>query len=102
MKDVEFLVPRGSNLEDAEEKIEKSCAGRGLRMMMKKPLGKFPGSIHWHYKKNSEPGTLELTLWCEKHRVWATIHDNRSAEWIEEELPGLRKAIERELVTRRS
>jgi hypothetical protein len=102
LKEIEFQVPRGCDLSDAEEKIEKICAEQGLVVTLKKPLAKFPGYIHWHYKRNSERGTLELTLWREKHRVWAKVQDGRRAEWIEKNLPDLRKAIERGLSMRKS
>jgi hypothetical protein len=97
MNQVEFRVPRGSDLADTENLIEKICAGHGLKLTRKGSLAKFPRSVHWHYKKCSGRGTLELTLWRERGRIWASIQDGRKAEWIEEELPELRKAIERGL-----
>ena len=96
MKVVEFAVPRGCNLMAAEELIEGVCAGRGLQLARKGSLAKFPGSVHWHYRRSGR-GTLELTLLLEGRRVWASVQDGRKADWIEKELPLLRKAIEREL-----
>lgn len=101
MKEVEFRVPRGPDLRDAEKKIERICEKRGLTRSMKGSQSKFPGCVHWHFKKGPQRGTLELTLWSEENRIWATVQDGRKAEWIDAELPELRKEIEDAIAPRK-
>lgn len=57
-------------------------ARHGLSISMKGTLKKFPGSIHWHLKKGRERGTLEITLLHAERRLWFSMHENRSAEWV--------------------
>jgi hypothetical protein len=64
---------------------------------MKGSLAKYPDSIHWRYRKQDQKGTLELTLYIRKRRIWAKIQDGRKAPWINATLPSLRKAIEEQL-----
>jgi hypothetical protein len=101
MKEVKFRVPHGCDLRDAEKKIERICAGRGLTQTMKGSQSKFPGCVHWHYKNGSQRGTLELTLWREENRIWATVQEGRKAEWIDGELPRLKKEIEQAIAARK-
>jgi hypothetical protein len=61
--------------------IDELAASHGLSITMKKPMAKFPGSIHWHLKKGREQGTLEVTLLPEG-RLWFSMHENRSADWV--------------------
>jgi len=64
---------------------------------MKGAQASFLGSIHWHYKRKGQKGTLELTLYAAERRLWAQVQEGRKAPWIDEELPRLQRAIEREL-----
>jgi len=101
MKEIEFHVRSGCNPANAEKVIERVCEERGLILALKGSLAKFPGSVHWHYKKEGR-GTLELTLLRDGRRLWAKVQDGRKAKWIEDELPHVRKAIERKLRKRKS
>lgn len=97
LREVEFRIPEERNLNRAEALIERVCAERGLHVAMKGSLASYPGSIHWHFKKNKEKGTMEITLLKKDHRIWAQVQDGRKADWIDKELPGLRRAVEKEL-----
>jgi hypothetical protein len=77
-----------------ERLIEKVCARRGLVLAMKGSLSSYPGCVHWHYKRQNQKGTLELTLFAQDRRVWAKVQDGRKAPWIDQALPGLQAAIE--------
>jgi hypothetical protein len=94
MREVHFAVPRDADLEAAEKMIERICAERGLTLAMKGSLAAYPGCVHWHYKRQKQKGTLELTLFPRDRRVWAKVQDGRKAPWIDEELPRLQAAIE--------
>jgi hypothetical protein len=94
MTEFEFTVPQGSSLSAAAALIEKACLGCGLRVSTRATLSSYPGSIHWHLKRGLQSGTLELTLWEAKRRVWARVQDGRRAEWIDEALPRVKDAVE--------
>ena len=90
----EFAVPQGCGLSGAASLIEKACLGCGLRVSTRATLGSYPGCIHWHVKRGIQSGTLELTLWEAKRRVWASVQDERRAAWIDEALPRVKDAVE--------
>lgn len=97
MTEVEFAVPQSCNLSSAAALIEKACRGCGLRVSTRSTLSSYPGCVHWHVKRGMQPGTLEVTLWEAKRRVWASVQDTRRAAWIDEALPQVKDAVETEL-----
>ena len=97
MQQIEFHVPPKRDLASADLLIERVCATHGLQAAMKGTLATYPGSVHWHYKKPQENGTLELTLLRRDRRIWAAVHTNRKAPWIEHVLPRIRADIEQAL-----
>jgi|SRR5215469_6196317 len=97
MRQIEFRVPPKSDLANAESLIESSCAAHGLMPAMKGSLASFKGSVHWHYKQLGQKGTLELTLLVTERRIWAQIHTNRAAPWIDALLPTLQNDLEKAL-----
>ncbi|HEY3991119.1 MAG TPA: hypothetical protein VGM02_17600 [Acidobacteriaceae bacterium] len=94
MTEVEFAVPPACSLRGAAALIEKACRECGLRVSTRATLQSYPGCIHWHVKRGIQPGTLELTLWEAKRRVWASVQDGRRAAWIVEALPQVKDAVE--------
>lgn len=94
MTEVEFAVPQSCNLSGAAVLIEKACRGCGLRVSTRATLTSYPGCIHWHVKRGIQPGTLEVTLWEAKRRVWASVQDGRRAAWMDEALPQVKDAVE--------
>ncbi|HUJ51708.1 MAG TPA: hypothetical protein VLW25_15975 [Bryobacteraceae bacterium] len=97
MQQIEFSVPARCDLKKADALIERVCAAHGLEAAMKGTLATHPGSIHWHWKMPKQKGTLELTLSRADRRIWAAIHTNRQAPWIEQVLNRVRADIERAL-----
>ena len=77
--------------------IDDAIAEAGLSTTLRDTLGKFPGCIHWHAKNGRQSGTLEITLWPEKHRAWFTIQSGRTAPWIDAKLALVQEAIRRRL-----
>jgi hypothetical protein len=90
-------VPTGATLDHADRVIERCCATVGLRIASRGTLNTYPGSIHWHLKKGSQPGTLEATYWPSKRRIWLAIHANRAGPWIADAVVHLSTEIERQL-----
>jgi hypothetical protein len=94
MTEVEFAVPQGYSLSGAASLIEKACRECGLRISTRATLQTYPGCVHWHVKRGIQSGTLELTLWETKRRVWASVQNERRAPWIDEALPRVKDAVE--------
>ena len=97
----DFSFPPSCSAVRAARSIERICKTRGLELAMKTSLASVPASIHWHYKRPRETGTLEITLDRAAHRLWASVQAGRRAPWINAELPPLRLAIEAALRNRR-
>lgn len=97
MQEFEFKIPPSCDLTKAEKLIEEVCSGLGLELGMKGSLASYPGCIHWHYKKQKEKGTLELTLLASDRRIWAQVQSGRRAPWIEIMLPKVQHDVEFEL-----
>jgi hypothetical protein len=70
-------------------RVEQVLHRRGLLLTMKGTLKTYPGCTHWHYKNGREPGTLELTLWPARRRLWIKVQAGRAAPWIDQLLPVL-------------
>jgi hypothetical protein len=97
MREVEFSVPQKCDLKSAGRLIENICARYGLQIAMKGSQSKFPGCIHWHFKRDKQKGTLELTLFPDGRRLWAKVAEGRKAAWIDSELPRLKREVEEAL-----
>ena len=73
MREIEVAIPADVKLDKAEAIIEAACSAEGLRLTLNGTLKQYPGCVHWHYKRGSEPGTLEITLWAVKRRLWFKV-----------------------------
>ena len=97
MLEYEVQLPERVVPSEAVVAIEAACVDAGLRCALKGSLRSYPGSDHWHYKRDREPGTLEVTLWPARRRLWLSVQAGRRAEWIEPLIEPLRQEIERRL-----
>jgi hypothetical protein len=97
MREVEFDVRPSAKLDHADSIIESECLAQGLVIGMKGTLASFPGSTHWHFRRQGERGTLEITLFPRGRRIWAQIQDGRRADWIDPCLIRIREAVEAKL-----
>jgi hypothetical protein len=79
---------------EMETAVEACVTEVGLHVTLKGTLAAYPGSLHWHIKRGKERGVLELTWWPEQHRLWFSVHRNRTAPWIETAQSQLKQAIE--------
>ncbi len=98
MTEIEIDVSGSASLSNAERIIENVCWREGLRTALKGSLAKYPGCVHWHFKKDRERGTLEITLWHKEHRAWFSIQSRRTGDWIAETIAQLKPRLEKELV----
>jgi hypothetical protein len=97
MKEIPCQIERWSDVGQMSRTIESVISGAGLRQTLKGTLRGYPGCVHWHFAKNGATGTLEVTLWPAQRRAWFSVQARRGADWIDESLPRLRLALEREL-----
>lgn len=86
MQDYMLTYPMGKSNEEVEQLVSTWVQERELNIQMKGSLKKFKNSVHWHFKKGKEKGILELTYWQMKEKMWFSVHINRNAEWIEDEI----------------
>jgi hypothetical protein len=94
MQEFEFQLPPSARLSDLDFLLESICIAEGLEVGMKSTLASFPGSIHWHFKKPGERGTLEITSYPRTRRLWASIQAGRRADWIEPCLARIKTKVE--------
>lgn len=97
MREIEVDIPAEARLDEAEAVIEAACAAAGLRLTLKGTLNAYPGCVHWHYKSGTEAGTLEITLWAVKRRIWFKVSAGRQGAWMEEKIGQLGMGIRENL-----
>ena len=95
MVEIEIDIPINTPSTTISHVVEQACASEGLAVTLKGTLAKYPGCIHWHFKKGKERGILEMTWWEPENRLWFKIATGRSGVWIEETAARLKKQIER-------
>jgi len=98
MREIELEVPDGIREGALIRCVEDVCAANSLTCSLKGTLSKYPGSLHWHFKKDKQKGILEITWWKREQRLWFKVADNRTSEWINESLPKLKQEIEQQLI----
>ena len=92
MLEIEIDIPSGLKPASVPDAVERVCADLGLERVSRGTLAGYPGCVHWHYKKGKQRGTLEITWWTP--RLWIKVADGRSADWIDEMIPQVKRALE--------
>jgi hypothetical protein len=93
----EIAIPLTTRADGAqiERAIDDAIADSGLDVALRASLTKFPGCTHWHLKRGSNSGTLEITFWPQEKRAWFSIQSRREADWIEAAIRMLNNEIQR-------
>jgi hypothetical protein len=94
MEEIEVAVSLVGSEEQFVALIETAADRYGLQIRMKGTFRTYPGSEHWHFQKPGQRGTLEVTLWPRRNRVWFSVQSGRRAAWITEILPAMKAWIE--------
>jgi hypothetical protein len=94
MSEVEVGLVTGVDWERVVAVVEGCCAAEGLQISQKGILTRYPGCTHWHYRRPGQSGTLEITCWPERGRLWFPIRAGRSNEWVEAAVLRLKDMIE--------
>jgi hypothetical protein len=98
MIEVELQIPDSVEPEAVIKIVEQVCVSNELTCGLKGTLVSYPGSIHWHFKRGTQKGTLEMTWWESEHRLWFKVATRRTSEWIVESIPELKEQIEKLLL----
>jgi hypothetical protein len=97
MVEVNIKIPETVNTAVLMDVIERVCRAHDLACTLKGTLVKYPGSLHWHFKKGQQTGTLEITWWANKEHLWFKVADGRAGAWIEETLSQMKEEIQNAL-----
>jgi hypothetical protein len=73
--------------------VVKTIRSLGLRITLHTELKSYPGSTHWHVKHPGATGTLELTWWPDKRKLWMKVHANREATWMAQVTPDVKRIL---------
>ena len=95
MVEVNIEIPEKVNTAGLINLIERACLAHELTCTLKGTLVKYPGSVHWHFKKDKQRGTLEITWWENKNRLWFKAADGRTGAWTEETMSQMKEEIQK-------
>jgi hypothetical protein len=105
MEEYPIPVDLPCDAKQIEIAVDQCFHNLGLVQTMRSTLAKYPGCVHWHFQKPRVTGTLEVTFWPSRNRLWITVQKGRRAEWLEEAVPAmercLRNALGREAKSKR-
>ena len=97
--DIYVDLPEGVSRQQIMGVVERAATAAGLYISH---IGgysrqKFPGSVHWHFKRDkSERGLIDATYWDVKNLLWLMIR-HREPDWVHKTSPKLRRALQAEL-----
>ena len=94
MIEVELQIPANASSEHVIGVVEQVCSSDGLTCARKGTLAGYAGCIHWHFKMGAQKGTLEITWWETKNRLWFKVAKGRTGDWIAENIAALKSKIE--------
>jgi len=97
MTETEITLPAKTTGTQIIRAVERVAKEQALTQTLKGTLLKYPGCVHWHYKKDKETGTLEITWWPQQKRLWIKVALNRQNPWIEGVIPHLKQSLEANL-----
>jgi hypothetical protein len=93
MHTVDIPLPPGRDLTSVPARVQAVCRLAGLRPTLEGTLRSYPGSRHWHYQQGRAPGTLEVTWWPARQRLWLKVAVGRAGAWTGVQLPALQAAL---------
>lgn len=94
-------IPEGVTKAQMLRSVERAAAAAGLYVSH---IGgysrkKYPGSVHWHFKRTKgEPGLLDATFWDVKSLFWLMIR-HREPAWVHAAVPVLLATLRTEFAT---
>jgi len=97
LNEIDIHVPLTASQSQIIRAVEEIAARQDLEITLRAELKSFPGSTHWHFKRGRQSGTLEITCWPKGRKLWIKVQAGRTAAWIDEMSPRLKREIERRL-----
>ena len=94
MVEIDIDIPRIDDAVHVSARVESVLRSHGLTMTSRGTLRSCSGCIHWHWKNGQLPGTLEVTWWPAKVRLWFKVQSGRRADWIDQLIPRLKADLE--------
>ena len=94
MIEVELQIPANASSEHVVRVVEQVCSSDGLTCARKGTLAGYQGCIHWHFKLGAQKGTLEITWWETKNRLWFKVAKGRMGDWMDENIARLKRKVE--------
>jgi hypothetical protein len=95
VREVEINIPNIDDTAGIIRRVESVLAAHRLTLRSRGTVKSYPGCTHWHWKNATETGTLEVTLWPARRRLWFKVQAGRRAAWIDQIIPLLKAALER-------
>ena len=72
--------------------LSRFCAAE--RLSLSQRMTAAAGKRHWHIYCPGQTGTLELTWWPARQRLWLKVASNREGVWIDETIARLSTALQ--------
>ena len=94
MTEIELKAILAVDLFRLETIIVNAASKYSLVPSLKCSLAKHPGCVHWHFKRQHQKGTLEVTFWPLKRRFWFKVQSGRAGIWMKEVVPQIKNEIE--------
>jgi hypothetical protein len=88
-------VPKSIPSDKTILAVDETITDLGLTVTMRGSLKSCPGSTHWHLKRGCGRGTLEITWWPQRRKLWIKIQAGRTAAWIDEIAPQFKERVAR-------
>jgi hypothetical protein len=97
MEEYEIKVP--ARLKDGEivQRIEAALPNLGYHITLSSTLKKYPGCRHWHLHQQGLQGTLDLTWWPARRRLWLSSRSRRTTASLADQIPILLQQLETHL-----
>lgn len=89
MQEIDLDMTDPADESGVIRRVESVLAEAGLTMHTRGTLKRYPGCTHWHWRNGTLPGTLEVTFWPARRRLWFKVQSGRRAPWIDLMTPGL-------------
>lgn len=77
--------------------VERTATRRDLRVTWMGSPKQYPGSQHGHLRWPKRGGTLEVTRWPQKRRLWVSLYRGREGSWAFREMAPFALALARAL-----
>jgi hypothetical protein len=97
MKEIELETISIADVSRLEMVVANVASKHDLFPALKCSLAKYPGCVHWHFKRQREKGTIEMTFWPAGRRFWFKMQAGRTGVWMKKIVPLMKTEIETQI-----